>query len=156
TEARNEVRFEGPGNLGSTVQGHLHEARITVIDGANVVPRHLNTQINYAVRPAPSSVKAASLATPTQVILNGSGSTLYVAAFGSNKVGVFNTAQIDSGAFTPSPANHITIPGGLPVGLALQEARNRLYVLSRFDNSISVIDLATRGEAQRVALHNPE
>src|SRR4029079_4305840 len=37
TEARNEVRFEGPGlAFGSTtVQGHLHEARITVLDGAN-------------------------------------------------------------------------------------------------------------------------
>ncbi len=35
TEARNEVRFEGPGIYaaqfgGTTVQGHLHEARITV------------------------------------------------------------------------------------------------------------------------------
>ena len=34
-EARNEVRFEGPGVFGgSTVRGHLHEARITVLDGA--------------------------------------------------------------------------------------------------------------------------
>ena len=38
TEARNEVRFEGPGAAfgSSTVRGHLHEARITVIDGASV------------------------------------------------------------------------------------------------------------------------
>ena len=35
TEARNEVRFEGPGIFGgSTVQGHLAETRITVLDGA--------------------------------------------------------------------------------------------------------------------------
>ena len=34
TEARNEVRFEGPGIFGgSTVQGHLAESRITVLDG---------------------------------------------------------------------------------------------------------------------------
>ena len=32
TEARNEVRFEGPGVFGgSTVQGHLAESRITVL-----------------------------------------------------------------------------------------------------------------------------
>ena len=34
TEAHNEVRFEGPGTNATTVRGHLHEARITVIDGA--------------------------------------------------------------------------------------------------------------------------
>src|SRR6185369_9900608 len=49
TEARNEVRFEGPGLAfnSTTVQGHLHEARITVLDGANVLPRHLNKHIDY-------------------------------------------------------------------------------------------------------------
>ena len=36
TEARNEVRFEGPGGARArTVRGHLHEARITVLDGAH-------------------------------------------------------------------------------------------------------------------------
>ena len=44
TEARNEVRFEGPGTFGgSTVRGHLHEARITVLDGTAVNPRHLTS-----------------------------------------------------------------------------------------------------------------
>src|SRR5262249_47077593 len=54
TEARNEVRFEGPGlAFGSTtVQGHLHEARITVLDGATVNPRHLHKHIDYSQRPA--------------------------------------------------------------------------------------------------------
>lgn len=28
TEARNEVRFEGPDTMSSTVRGHLHEARL--------------------------------------------------------------------------------------------------------------------------------
>ena len=35
TEARNEVRFEGPGIFGgTTVRGHLARGRITVLDGA--------------------------------------------------------------------------------------------------------------------------
>src|SRR5690606_20269704 len=49
TEARNEVRFEGPGITHTTVQGHLHEARITVIDGSTVTPRHLNKHIDYEI-----------------------------------------------------------------------------------------------------------
>ena len=48
------MRFEGPGIIGgSTVRGHLHEARITVLDGASVLPRHLNKHLDYAVVPSP-------------------------------------------------------------------------------------------------------
>ena len=67
TEARNEVRFEGPGLAfdSTTVQGHLHEARITVLDGATVTPRHLNKHIDYDVVPSPAGVKDDSLAIPT-------------------------------------------------------------------------------------------
>jgi len=63
TEARNESRFEGPGVFaGHTVRGHLHEARISIISGATVTPRHLNKHINYAVVPSPAGVKNDSLA----------------------------------------------------------------------------------------------
>src|SRR5262249_29424606 len=67
TDARNEVRFEGPGILsgGETVRGHLAESRITVLSGATVTPHHLNKHINYAVVPSPMSTNDASLATPT-------------------------------------------------------------------------------------------
>src|SRR5262245_46035695 len=84
SEARNEVRFEGPGLAfgSSTVQGHLHEARITVLDGTNVLPRHLNKHIDYTQRPAPASVKARSLATPLGMAVSATGATLYVAPFG--------------------------------------------------------------------------
>ncbi len=35
--------------------------------------------------------------------------------------------------------------GGGPTGLVLDEARGRLYVLTRFDNSISVVDTGDAG-----------
>lgn len=157
TEARNEVRFEGPGVFGgSTVRGHLHEARITILDGSSVTPRHLNKHINYASFPASSSVRNRSLATPLDLIVSRDGSTLYVAAFGSGKVGVFSTAELEADTFVPSASSHIEIPGGGPAGLALHETLGRLYVLSRFDNGISVVDLGRRKEIQHVRLHNPE
>src|SRR5262249_27450533 len=60
TDAHNEVRFEGPGAFGgSSVRGHLHEARITVLDGASVLPRHLNRHIDYGVVPSPPGTAAA-------------------------------------------------------------------------------------------------
>jgi len=83
TEARNESRFEGPGVFaGHTVRGHLHEARISIISGATVTPRHLNKHINYAVVPSPAGVKNDSLAIPTGMAVTANGATLYVAAFG--------------------------------------------------------------------------
>jgi len=40
----------------------------------------------------------------------------------------------------------IAVTGGGPTGLVLDEARGRMYVLTRFDNAISVIRTATRQE----------
>ncbi|MGI9308276.1 MAG: hypothetical protein ACR2P6_03370, partial [Gammaproteobacteria bacterium] len=163
TEAINEVRFTGlrpDGNTTTTVLGHIHEARISVIDTStgSVSPRHLNKHIDYSVSPAPSSVRDASLATPMGMALTADGSTLYVAAKGSGKIGVFDTAELENDTFTPNPADHIQLTGGGPTGLVLNEAGtfNHIYVLTRFDNTVSVIDADTTTEIQLAALPNPE
>jgi DNA-binding beta-propeller fold protein YncE len=156
TEARNEVRFEGPGILGTTVRGHLAESRVTVLSGATVTPRHLNKHINYNVVPSPQSTNDASLATPTALAVSGDGTTLYVAAFGSSKVGVFSTSQLEADTFTPSPTSHWPVSGGGPSGLVLDEVQGRLYVLTRFDNSISVLDSTSGMEEAHLPLYNPE
>jgi DNA-binding beta-propeller fold protein YncE len=158
TEARNEVRFEGPGiAFGSTtVQGHLHEARITVLDGASVLPRHLNKHIDYDQRPAPPGVKEKSLATPLEMAVSSDGATLYVAAFGSGKIGIFDTAALENDTFVPDAADHITLSAGGPTGLVLDEPRGQLYAFTRFDNAISVVDVGSRVETAHVSLYNPE
>jgi hypothetical protein len=159
TEARNEVRFEGPGIFGgSTVQGDLAESRITVVTGTSVLPRHLNKHINYAVRPAPAGVKDHSLATPVGMAVTPDGTTLYVAAFGSSKIGVFDTATLENDTFDPvaASAGYLTVSGGGPSGLVLDDANHRLYVLTRFDDAVSVVDLGTGMESAHVTLHNPE
>ncbi len=159
TEAINDVRFEGPGNFGgSTVQGHLAESRITVLSGLTVTPRHLNKHINYNIRPAPAGTKQHSLATPVDMAVSSNGATLYVAAFGSSKIGVFSTAALENNSFNPTltSANYLSVTGGGPSGLALDEPRSRLYVLTRFDNSVKVVNLATKAEIQAISLNNPE
>ncbi len=168
TEAINEVRFEGPGTYvtanGSkpigepaSVIGHLHEARISIIDGLGVVtPRHLNKHIDYAVVPSPPGVKDASLATPLDMAVTSDGQTLYVAAFGSGKIGVFDTAALETDAFVPSAASHVVLSGGGPTGVVLDEAAHRLYVATRFDNAISIVDTQTKTEVAHLPLYNPE
>ena len=161
TEALNHRRFEGAGlRLGRdhTVQGHLHESRITVLDETGVKPRHLNKHIDYqqCCASLPNAENAKSLAQPMGMAVTNDGKTLYVAAFGSSKVGIFNTRQLENNTFKPSTRNQIVVKGGGPSGLVLDEARERLYVLTRFDNSISIIDTDDRKEVAHIAMFNPE
>lgn len=160
TEARNEVRFEGPGLDATTVRGHLHEARITVIDGESVSPRRLNKHIaelpaGYRTTPMPAGVREASLATPLQMAIDGDG-TLYVAAFGSAKIGRFRANEIEADTFVPDAGEYIDVSGGGPAGLVLDEANDRLYVLTRFDNAVKVVDTSSRLEIARHPLHTRE
>ncbi|MFO0577058.1 MAG: hypothetical protein U1A78_23890 [Polyangia bacterium] len=160
TDARNDKRFEGTGAFsnGETVRGHLHESRITVLSSTGVAPRHLNKHIDYSTccAAAPNSENERSLAAPLDMAVTQDGSMLYVAAFSSSKIGVFQTAQLENDSFVPSSASQIRVSGGGPSGLALDEGRGRLYVLTRFDNSISVIDTRTGTERRHIAMFNPE
>jgi len=164
TEARNLTRFEGPGGGGSTVQGHLAESRITIIDdpdttGTAVTPRHLNKHIDYDQLPAGAGVKDDSLSTPTFMVPDVSvpgSEKLYVAAFGSSKIGIFDIASLENNAFVPDSASHIALTGGGPGGMALDASKSRLYVYTRFDNGLSMIDTGTDTEAWHDTFHNPE
>lgn len=172
TDQRNEVRFEGPGDHGgSTVQGNLAQSRITVLDpaGPSVDAQHLNQHIDYSLLHTDAGANHVlidaqiphSLSTPLQPVVSSDGTTIYMAAFGSSKIGVFDSTDIEDAAFeanfdpTVESANYISTDGG-PAGLALDETNDRLYVLTRFNNSVSSIDTGTGNTLQTVALHNPE
>ncbi len=88
--------------------------------------------------------------------ITANGATLYVAAFGSSKVGIFDTAALEANTFTPDSSSHVTLTGGGPSGLVLNEAKSRLYVFTRFDNAVSVVNTATTDETAHHLLHNPE
>lgn len=162
TDALNNVRFEVDRNAfqGTSVQGHLHESRISVLDPANgtVVSRHLNKHIDYSVccQPIPNSENERSLAFPMGMQVSGDGKKLYVAAFGSSKIGVFSTQALEDNSFVPSVVNQIHLSGGGPSGLLLDDAHGIMYVLTRFNNSVAVVDTRTQTEIGSYAMVNPE
>jgi DNA-binding beta-propeller fold protein YncE len=172
SDAHNLTRFEAPANIGSaaatfageTVQGHLAEMRITTINPSSgaVTPTHLNPHINYALLAPniPAGTASHSLSTPTDIIVTPDGNTIYTTALGSSKIGVFSTSEIESGTINSvaDSANYITVSGGGPEGLVLDSAHNKLYVLTRFDDAVKVIDLSTTPgtEAAQLPLPNPE
>src|SRR5262249_43387096 len=104
-DSRNQVRFAGhgnavPGSGDKTVRGHIAESRITVLHGANVNPRHFNKHINYNVD-FTAGENERSLAFPIGMAVSADGRSLYAAALGSSKVGVFQTAELESDTFVP-------------------------------------------------------
>lgn len=179
TEARNDVRFEGPGAgateadrfASTSVRGHVAESRVTVLDPATraVKPVHLNGHIDYATCCAagPNAETERSLAFPVGLAISSKrGSSgrlldsqdLYVAALGSDKIAVLDTARIERApahGLVQDARDHIEIGGG-PAGLELDESRDRLYVLSRFTNELVVVSTRTRKILDRHPMFSPE
>ncbi len=160
TEAMNLQRFEGLPLGGSTsTRGHLHESRVSVLKtNGDVLPRHLNKHINYArcCQPAPNDETRRSLAFPMDMAITSDGRTLYVTAFGSSKVGVFSTQALENDSFQPDAERQIELPGGGPSGVVLDEQRDRLYVLTRFNNAIAVVDTRSRRVLNEITMYSPE
>jgi YVTN family beta-propeller protein len=162
-EANNMTRFEGPGITGgSTVRGHLHAYRVTTIDprAGAVNPVHLNPHLDYDLSPAATAaagVAERSLATPLDLVFARDGALVYIAAFGSNVVAALDPEMLLSGQMIPRSEDHIAISGGGPAGLALHDDLELLYVYTRYDNAVSVVDVAAGREIDVVPLsHSPE
>lgn len=156
--SNNHIRFAGDGSRGGTsVRGHLVDHRITIIDSGQIAqPRNINKHINFAVPTGSQAERDASLATLLDMAISQNGETLYVSAFGSGKIGVFDTATLADDSFVPDAQNQIVLSAGGPSGIVLDEANSRAFVLTRFDNGISTVDLDTLQEVAHRTMFNPE
>jgi hypothetical protein len=171
TEAMNLTRFEGEGtHASSTVRGHLHESRITVLDPARprpVLPVHLNTHIDYArCCERDEEENRDSFAFPTAGVFSRDGKDFYFTALGSNKVGVVRASVLGrtfdqrrarrSGELRELELGDASSAPAGPVGLALDARRGRLYVKTHFTNELVVIDAERERITARIALPSPE
>jgi DNA-binding beta-propeller fold protein YncE len=142
TDARNLVRFE------RNVRGRIADnrvTRITLADGV-VTPFDLNPTVDYRVLPNPAA-RTTALALPTAMVFEPNGTTLYVAAFGTDRV-----ARLDPNGTVREriEVGPVTAAGGTPDprhkrgprGLALHPREPYLYVLNRISNTLAVIDTA--------------
>ena len=155
-ESRNLVRFE------PNVKGHAIDSRVTrITTGASpvVTAIDLNPGLNYNLLPNPTALSTA-LSEPFGLALDAAGGLLYVAAHGTDRIGVLDlagnvVARIEVGT-TPGSAVNTRQKRG-PRGLALHPTQNRLYVLNHLSDTISVVDTVSRtvlGE-QRLATVDP-
>ncbi|HKY28100.1 MAG TPA: DUF4214 domain-containing protein [Pyrinomonadaceae bacterium] len=142
----NQVRFE------PNLMGKFQASRVSILDAAPTTPSlistsDLNSHVDFNNSTGTPAERALSLALPADIVRQSDG-TVYVAATSSAKVGVLSSA----GAVT----GRIGVGNG-PTGLALDEPRLRLYVLNRFDQTLSVVDTASNLQVSQVGIgFNPE
>lgn len=155
-DANNQVRFAGQGTNSTTVNGHLADNRITIIDGDQVSSRLLNKHLSFSTPQGTESARNTSLSMPLEMQFSANGSQLYVTAYGSQKVAVYSTAELDDNSFTPSANDHVELSAGGTSGIVLDEVNRRAFVMTRFDNGISIIDLDNKTEIDHLQMFNPE
>jgi len=149
TEATNEIRFE------PVVNGRFLRVNAALVDPAGVAPTtivDLNGHLTYTsvvpFQPIPQSERDKSLGDPRAIAWSDDGSRGYVAGMGSN-----NVIVIDASGSRAGVAPTIEVGEG-PTGLAFDSGRSRLYVMNKFDSSISVVDTVAESELFRVSLHD--
>jgi len=146
TDGINEVRFE-PVLTG--VFGRVLMARIDAAAPATLAVTDLNPHLDYTVSTLPQAERDKSLGDPRGIVWNASGTRAYVTGMGSNNVVVVDATGARAGL-----SDTIEVGEG-PTGVVLDAARERLYVLDRFEAAVSVVDTVTETETARVPFHDP-
>ena len=147
TEADNLTRFE-PNLTGRFVRSVL--ATVDPAAPLTAVLRDLNPHLEDAyARKLPAvdaQTRALSIADPRAVVWSADGGAGYVAGLGSD-----NVIRIDAAG---ERTGQIDVGAGA-TGLRLSADGARLFVLSKFDASVTVIDTATFTQTARVELFDP-
>jgi len=156
TDANNLTRFEGPGTSGSTVKGNIGASRITVLKGSDVLTRDLNKHLDHTQPLATDQQRELSVAQPLGMALSGDGNQLYLASFGTDKIAVYQTEDLENDSFEVSGDEQISVSGGGPTAMVLDEARDRIYAYTRFNNGLSIVDTQSKNEISNLELVNPE
>lgn len=143
-ESFNLTRFE------PNVRGRFAHNRISVIDPGpgTVTPVHLNPHINYAVSPGPPAEVALSLSQANGGDWDAAGDHLYLAALGSGTLAVLDRAGVVTA--------RVPVGEG-PTAAAVDDARERVYVLNRFTNTVALVSTTSLTKTGEVSLgFNPE
>jgi YVTN family beta-propeller protein len=145
TDATNEVRFEPilNGIFLRVMYGRVNPVTLESNTG------DLNTHLDYTSHTTTNAQRKRSIGDPRGITWNADGSLAYVTGMGSNNVIVINPAG-------QRPASNSVIEVGEgPTGIVADNSRAQLYVLNRFENTISIISMESHNETARVAFFDP-
>jgi YVTN family beta-propeller protein len=143
TDATNEVRFE------PVLNGRFLRVLMAEVDPLRPAQKRLldlNPHLTYSTPTIPEAQRELSVGDPRGIVWNASGTSAYVTGMGSNNVVVLNG--------TGSAVARIDVGEG-PTGVKLDEARGKLYVLNKFEGSLSVVSLRHQRETARLPFFDP-
>lgn len=144
TDATNERRFE------SNVRANFLRVNVALVNPVTLEKsiRDLNPHLDYISRTLPQSERDKSIGDPRSIVWNSGGTRGYVAGMGSRNL---VTIDADGNRIQEKPIDL----GEGPSGMALDEARQRLYVLNRFSATLSVLDIATHAVITNAPFFDP-
>jgi YVTN family beta-propeller protein len=141
TDAVNEVRFE------PNVQGiFLQVIGATVTGPGPGATADLNPHLDYLTPTVEQSIRDQSIGDPRGIAWAPDGTKAFITGMGSNNVAVVDAAL--------SRLDLIEVGEG-PTGVRIDADGEHVFVLNRFEGSVSVIDAAALAETQRVAFFDP-
>lgn len=147
TEATNHVRFE-PRLAGTFVRSVLALVDPRDPSAARVVDLnpHLAGAYDDGTPRVSEALRRLSIADPRGIVWQVDGAAGFITGQGSN-----NVIRVDRDG---ERTGHVAVGAG-PTGIVLDEVASRLYVLNRFDASVSVLDAAALTEVERIAFPDP-
>lgn len=143
TEALNWVRFE------SQLNGRFLRVMAAVAGpgAADSVERvDLNPHLDYAAPSVSQPLRVQSVGDPRGIAIDPAGDRIWITGMGSNNVVALDRSLRRAGLATV---------GEGPTGIAHDPLRGVLYVLNRFEGSVSVVALKPFREIARVAFPDP-
>ena len=143
TDAINDVRFE------PNVNGTFVRVMVAAMTASSIqadVVLDLNPHLTYATPTVPQGSRDLSIGDPRAIKWSSAGDRVYIAGMGSNNVVVLASNGTRVG---------LVEVGQGPTGLAVDDLRSRLYVVNKFDASISIVDTDKLLELERVPFYDP-
>lgn len=163
TDATNVIRFEpnltgtfvrvnlaiiDPGDIANPTVVDLNEAHLT----AAQVAQHGGGSTAYQDGSVPQTERDKSIGDPRAIEWNAAGTRGFIAGQGSN-----NLVVIDAAGARTSIGFTVELGEG-PTGIVVDDVRQQVYTMNRFDGSISVVDISTAkaaGETARIPFFDP-
>jgi len=128
------------------------------VDPASPVVLDLNQHLVYTddlpFEPIPQAERDKSLGDPRAIVWNPNATRAYITGMGSNNVAIINAGGVRQPPIGDPDSMSIEVGEG-PTGLVLDDSRERLYVLNKFEASVSVIDLTTEQVIETVSFFDP-
>lgn len=156
TDGTNEVRFEPVisgtflrVNVGIVDDANLSNTSIVDLNAAHLALAQPGGTDPYETPSVPQADRDKSIGDPRGIVWNAAGDRGYITGMGSNNLVVVDQTgtRVTLGATTELREG--------PTGVVLSADESRLFVVNRFDGSISVVDSTSLAEIANVPYFDP-